>query len=178
MKTLAVRIAAISLLLISFIVLLTGGFHIGKDKEPIFVDRTSGWEPKLNILLTGDEEKPEYVNAGELTREELLKTFPGHAVLHAKCEAYPMTAKDAFEGAVYYKNMHGQGHPNSAVGGEFKVYYCESSDAFFVATERFIVAFDRQTGDCILSERFGKYSASGCGKAVVYGTDESVQTEE
>ncbi len=169
------RFIAVILSLIAFIMLFTAGFHIGKSEEPYFVDRTQGWEPRLDVLCTQDDNGKLYVNVAQLTREEIKSDFPVNQMLKAEADEYPITAQDAYEAALRVKDMHGQGHINSVAGGAFIVYYSEKADAFFVTTNVFILGFAREDGRCLLYEKFGKHSGKGCFGSIVYGTDDSVE---
>ena len=175
MKNTKARYIAVLTALISFIMLFTAGFHIGKSEEPYFVDRTQGWEPRLDVLCSQDDNGKLYVNVAQLTREEIKSDFPVNQMLKAEADEYPITAQDAYEAALRVKDMHGQGHMNSTAGGAFKVYYSEKTDAFFVTTDVFILGFARENGSCILYEMFGKHSGKGCFESIVYGTDYSVE---
>lgn len=179
MKKGLIRTALILLTLMLFAMLFEGGFHIGKTEEPYLEDRTSGWEPRLDVLFYEDEDgtSRSYVNAAAASREELKETFGpviGHGI---SAEAYPITPQDVFNAALGVKDEHGQGHPNSAAGGAFRVYYSEKSDAYFVTTNMFILGYAREDGSCILYERFGRQSGPGCFGSVVYGSDVSIQSE-
>ena len=126
-------------------------------------------EQNGNLLLS--------VNAAELTSAQLeeIQNAAGWEDASQKVDltdvTLPLTAQGAYDLSVAMDVRSWNGSSRLAsTGGAFRVYWSDTSGAFFVVTNTYIQAFEASTGKLLLMHSYGKIRSN----EYPYGKDDSV----